>query len=418
MEMAEKAQAGSESLDPAKIAEEAARAAGVLAVHLRPTPARLSDHFSEQLDTEIYLKPENFQRTGSFKVRGAAYAVSKLSQKQCQCGVVTASAGNHAQGVAFAAKKLGVKALVIMPEYTPNTKYEAVRSLDAEVELYGPTFDDAYTRAREIEKDRGLAMIPPFNHPDVIAGQGTLGLEILEEVPDVGTIIIPVGGGGLISGVASVVKTHRPEVQIVAVVPEGVPTLPNSLAAGHIVASADVHTIADGVAVKRLGELCFPLIAQLVDQTVTVSDDNMANAILGLLERERMLVEGAGAASLAALIEGKARLNGKTVALISGGNLDVNLLSRIIGKGLALANRYARLQVPLHDTPGALAKLSHMVAECRVNIIHIEHDRLSTLVPINDTLSTLYLEVRGREHLETLIQRLLSEGYEVRQEEA
>lgn len=404
------------SLDAGWVAEEAARAAGVISRYLRPTPCRFTEHFSEQLGLEVYLKPENFQRTGSFKVRGAFYAASRLTPSQRQWGVVTASAGNHAQGVAFAAKQMGVRALVVMPEYTPNTKLDAVKALGAEVELYGATFDEAYARAREYEGSRGLVMVPPFDHPDVIAGQGTLGIEILDEVPDVGTILVSVGGGGLISGVAAVVKARRPDVRVVGVVAQGVPSLPRSLDAGRIVEAPSISTIADGIAVKRVGDFCFPLIQQLVDQVVTVSDDHMAHAILSLLERERMLAEAAGAAPLAALTERRARVNGKVVALLSGGNLDVNLLSRIIGKGLALANRYARVQVPLQDVPGALAKLSKTVAECRVNIIHIEHDRLSTQVPINHTISTLYLEVRGRDHLEALIQRLLAEGYEVRRE--
>jgi len=403
-------------LDAGKVAEEAARAAEVISRYLRPTPCRLSEHFSEQLGLEVYLKPENFQRTGSFKVRGAFYATSRLNPSQRQWGVVTASAGNHAQGVAFAAKQMGVRSLVVMPEYTPNTKLDAVKALGAEVELHGVTFDEAYARAREHEASRGLVMVPPFDHPDVIAGQGTLGIEILNEVPDVGTILVSVGGGGLISGLAAVVKARRPDVRVIGVVAQGVPSLPRSLDAGKIVESPSVSTIADGIAVKRVGEFCFPMIRQLVDQVVTVSDDHMAHAILSLLERERMLAEAAGAAPLAALNERRARVSGKVVALVSGGNLDVNLLSRIIGKGLALANRYARVQVPLQDVPGALAKLSKAVAECRVNIIHIEHDRLSTQVPINHTISTLYLEVRGRDHLEALIQRLLAEGYEVRRE--
>ena len=276
--------------------------------------------------------------------------------RNSQWGVVTASAGNHAQGVAFAAKELGVKALVVMPEATPNTKLDAVRALGAETELFGASFDDAYARARAYEEERGLTMIPPFDHPDVIAGQGTLGLEILEDVPDVGTILVPIGGGGLISGLAAVVKTRKPDVRIIGVVAQGAAALMRSLDAGRIVESKTVQTIADGIAVKRNGELCFPLIQDLVDQVVSVSDDAMANAILGLLERERMLSEAAGASSLAALIERKTRVSGKVVALISGGNLDVNLLSRIIGKGLALANRYARIQVPLHDAPGALMR--------------------------------------------------------------
>ncbi len=416
--MPTESEAARQTLDPSLIAAESARAAEAISPYLRPTPARLTEHFSEQLGVEIYLKPENFQRTGAFKVRGGIYALRKLTSAQHQWGVVTASAGNHAQGVAFAAKELGVKALVVMPEATPNTKLDAVRALGAETELFGASFDDAYARARVYEKERGLTMIPPFDHLDVIAGQGTLGLEILEEVPDAGTILVPVGGGGLISGVAAVVKTRKPDARVIGVVAEGAASLVRSLDAGRIIESSAVQTIADGIAVKRSGELCFPLIRELVDQVVSVSDDAMANAILGLLEQERMLVEAAGASSLAALIERKTRVSGKVVALLSGGNLDVNLLSRIIGKGLALANRYARIQVPLHDVPGALMRLSKIVADCRVNIIHIEHDRLSTEVPINHTLSTLHMEVRGRAHLERLIQILLQEGYEVRREEA
>lgn len=409
--------AARQTLEPSLIAAESASAAEAIAPYLRPTPARLTEHFSEQLGVEIYLKPENFQRTGAFKVRGGIYALQKLEPAQRHWGVVTASAGNHAQGVAFAAKELGVKALVVMPEATPNTKLDAARALGAETELFGASFDDAYARARGYEKERGLTMIPPFDHPDVIAGQGTLGLEILEEVPDAGTILVPVGGGGLISGVAAAVKTRKPDARVIGVVAEGAASLMRSLDAGRIIEAGAVQTIADGIAVKRSGELCFPLIRELVDQVVSVSDDAMANAILGLLEQERMLVEAAGAASLAALIERKTRVSGKVVALLSGGNLDVNLLSRIIGKGLALANRYARIQVPLHDVPGALMRLSKIVADCRVNIIHIEHDRLSTEVPINHTLSTLHMEVRGRAHLEQLAQILLQEGYEVRRGE-
>jgi threonine dehydratase len=304
-----------------------------------------------------------------------------------------------------------------MPESTPNTKLDAVRALGAEAELCGANFDEAFARAKEIEAERGLVMTPPFDHPDVIAGQGTIAHEVLDEVPDVGTIVVPVGGGGLISGVASAVKARRPDVRIVGVAAEGAPSLPRSVDAGRIVGTDFVQTIADGIAVKRIGAMCFPLIQKLVDQVVTVSDDQMARAILSLLERERMLAEAAGAASLAALLERRARVTGKVVALITGGNLDVNLLSRIIGKGLAIANRYARLQVPLHDAPGSLARLSETIADCRVNIIHIEHDRLSTQVAINHTLSTLHLEVRGREHLEQLVQRLISEGYDVLREE-
>jgi threonine dehydratase len=362
---------------------------------------------------EVYLKPENFQRTGSFKVRGAGYALSKLDIRQRRCGVVAASAGNHAQGVAAAARRMDIKALIVMPESTPNTKLDAVRALKAEVELYGPSFDDAYERARQIESERGLVMIPPFDHPNVIAGQGTVGLEILDEVPDAGTIVVSVGGGGLIAGLAAAVKKNRPDVQVVGVVASGADSLARSIEVGKVVESKSVKTIADGIAVKRVGNLCFPLIQELVDQVVTVDDDHMARAILTLLECERMLAEASGAAPLAALIERRFRVSGKVVALVSGGNLDVNLLSRIIGKGLALQNRYARIQVVLHDVPGSLMNLSRIVANERVNIIHIEHDRMSTVVPINHTVSTLYLELRGREHLESLVQILLAEGYEV-----
>ena len=417
MELAKSPAEEAQPLDPDALAAETVLAAEVLSPHLRPTPSRLSEYFSDRLGIEVYLKPENFQRTSSFKIRGAGYALSKLDDQQRRWGVVTASAGNHAQGVASSAKQMGVKALIVMPDATPNTKLDAVRELGAEVELFGPTFDDAYERARRIEAERGLVMIPPFDHPDVIAGQGTVGLEILEEVPDAGTIIVSVGGGGLIAGLASAVKKRRPDVRVIGVVAGGVPSLQRSLEAGKIVESESIKTIADGIAVRCVGALCFPLIQQFVDQVVSVEDDHMARAILSLLERERMLVEAAGAAPLAALLERRVRVSGKVVALLSGGNLDVNLLSRIIGKGLALANRYARIQVVLHDVPGSLMNLSKIVADERVNIIHIEHDRMSTAVPINHTVSTLYLELRGRTHLESLVQKLLAEGYEVWRED-
>ena len=395
------------------ICRESSLAQGVIQPHLRKTPCRLSEDFSEQLGFELYLKLENLQRTGSFKTRGSMYAISKLKKEQRESGVVTASAGNHAQGVAFAAKQLGIYSLVVMPEYTPNTKLDAVKALGSEVELYGSTFDDAYARAEEYKSSKGLVMIHPFDDSDVIAGQGTVALEILEQVPDVETIIVSVGGGGLISGVISVVKTLRPDIRVVGVVADGVPSLKESMKTGSSVEVSSISTIADGIAVKKIGENCFSIIQENADDIVSVSDDSMASAILSLLEEERMLAEAAGAAPLASLFDKKVKGTGKTVALICGGNLDVNLLSRIIGKGLALNNRYAKLQVPLHDVPGALTKLSRIVSEERVNIIHIEHDRFSTQVPINHTLSRLYLEVRGNDHLEFLVKRLISENYEV-----
>ncbi|MFQ5895598.1 MAG: threonine ammonia-lyase [Nitrospinota bacterium] len=402
----------------ATIHEEALRAREFLSEFLVPTPCRRSPHFSERLGFEVFLKPENIQRTGSFKIRGALYGLSRMDPKRRAWGVVAASAGNHAQGVAFAAQRMGTKAVILMPEGTPITKYQAVRELGAEALLRGATFDDAYAEAKKVEAERGLAFIHPFDDPALIAGQATVGLEILEEGEAPDAIIVPVGGGGLISGVAAVVKTLRPEVQVVGVVAEGAPGMLLSIRAGRVVEPDGVATIADGIAVRRVGERTFPLVRDLVDKVVSVSDDEIARAVLQLLEREHLLVEGAGATVLAALLARKFRPQGhRVVLLLSGGNLDVNLLSRIIGKGLALAGRYARLLVPLRDVPGSLAKLAGEIAACQVNIIHIEHDRMSTQVPINHTLSTLHLEVRGRDHLETVMNRLLRSGYQVTQPE-
>jgi len=381
---------------------------------VRHTELIHSHYFSEKLGTPIYFKCENLQRTGSFKIRGALNFMTAQPRENLAKGVITASAGNHAQGVAFSADLLGVKATVFMPESTPPQKVFATRDYGAEVVLTGKNFDEAYAAAVKTGKESGALFVHPFDDRLVMAGQGTIGLELLGDLPDLDNIIIPIGGGGLISGIASAVKATNPRVRIIGVEAAAAPSMHYSLKKGGIVEGPLAFSLADGIAVKRVGGNTFPIVQELVDEVVLVEEEEIAQAIVALLERTKLLVEGAGAVTLAAILNGRVKdLSGKTVCLLSGGNIDVRTISIVVERGLLAAGRYLRLKVELADIPGSLAQLSTDIAETRANIYRISHDRRSIALSVGRTEVLLELETRGYEHIEEVIRYLTGRGYDV-----
>lgn len=382
---------------------------------IHETPCAYSETLSRLTSTRCYVKLENLQMTSSFKERGAANRLLQLSAQERARGVVTASAGNHGLAVAFHAERLGVPATIVMPEWAPLIKVTSARRRGAEVILHGENFDEARARATEVSAARGLVMVPAFDDDAVIAGQGTLGLELLEQCSGMDAVIVPVGGGGLIAGVALAVKARRPDVRIIGVQSEALPAMRRALEDGRRVEVPAAATIADGIAVRVVAERTLDVARKLVDDVVTVSEEEIANAILLLLEIEKTVVEGAGATPLAALLNRQLDLAGATVVLVlSGGNIDVTMLSRIIERGLVKDGRLVRLDVLILDRPGALARLSDVIAETRANIVHIAHDRaFSRFAAIGETEVELTLETTGREHVETLKARLASAGYRV-----
>jgi threonine dehydratase len=376
------------------------------------TPCAYSQTLSEITGAKCFVKLENLQMTGSFKERGAANLLLQLDARERRRGVVTASAGNHGLAVAFHAARLGLPAVIVMPEWAPLIKVTSARHYGAEVILEGADFDEAYARARELETARGLIFVHPFDDERVIAGQGTLGLELLEQRPDLDAVLVPIGGGGLAAGVAQAIKARRPEVRVIGVQADALPAMLHSLEQDQRVTLPPAPTIADGIAVRRVGELTLELVRKHVDEVVTVSEEELANAILLLLEIEKTVVEGAGAAPLAALVNRALGLAGRRVVLaLSGGNIDVTMLSRIIERGLVKDGRLVRLGVLLRDRPGALARLSTLIAEERANILHIEHNRAFSQAPIGDTEVQLTLETSGRAQIERLLTRLEAAGY-------
>ena len=361
-----------------------------------------------------FVKMENLQMTGSFKERGAANVLLQLSPAERKRGVVTASAGNHGLAVAFHAARLGIGAAIVMPEWAPLTKVTAARRQGAEVVLHGENYDEAYARAREIEAERGLVFVHPFDDPRVIAGQGTIGLELAAQVPDLETVLVPVGGGGLAAGTAVALKSRRSGVEVIGVQTDELAAMKAAWASGERVTVPPAPTIADGIAVRRVGEHTLALCRQWVDQIVSVSEEEIANAILLLLEIEKTVVEGAGAVPLAALVNKKVAAAGKTVVLVlSGGNIDVNLISRIIERGLVKDGRIVRLAVMLRDRPGQLARLTGLVAEMRANVLHILHDRAFSRARLGETEVELTLETSGREQIEAVKRHLTAAGYTV-----
>jgi threonine dehydratase len=350
--------------------------------------------------------------TGSFKERGAANLLLQLTAAERRRGVVAASAGNHGLAVAFHAARLETSAVIVMPEWAPLAKVTAARRRGAEVVLHGDNFDEAYARAREIEAARDLVFVHPFDDPRVIAGQGTIGLELLEQVPGLEAVLVPVGGGGLLGGVGLAVKSERPAVQVIGVQAQEAPGMASALAAGQRVTVPAATTIADGIAVRRVGEHTFDLARRHADRVVTVAEEEIANAILLLLEIEKTVVEGAGAVALAALANRRVALEGRTVALIvSGGNIDVNVIARIIERGLVKDGRLVRLRVRLRDRPGALARLTALVAEARANVLRIEHDRAFSRAPVGDSEVELTLETSGPEQIDAIKRHLAEAGY-------
>ena len=369
---------------------------------------------SELTGGSVYLKLENFQRTGSFKFRGAYNRICQLTPEERARGVIAASAGNHAQGVALGAQLAGVEATIVVPLGAPSSKVEAIRTYGVNLILYGADYNEAETRALELQKEYGLTFIHAFDDPAVIAGQGTLGLEILEDLPDLDVVIAGIGGGGLISGVATAIKTVRPNARIIGVEPIGAAKVTKSLKAGKIMTLDKVSTIADGLATRRAGELTFPTIEKLVDDVVTVDDDEISEAVLFLMERSKTVVEGAGAASLAALLSKKVSIIGeRAVVILSGGNIDVRLLGNIIDRGLLRTGRTLIFTTKLPDKPGSLSGLADILAEMGVNIEDIDHDRLGLNVHISESEVRIKVDTRGFDHVHEVLDRLTQGGYNI-----
>jgi len=399
------------------LAEFEDAAAALSDVALR-TPVDLSEHLSEVLGTPVYLKLENMQRTGSFKIRGAAYRMSRLTAEERARGVVAASAGNHAQGVARAAQKLGIPATIFMPLGVPVPKLLATKGYGADVVLEGDTVETPLRLAAEFAERTGAILIHPFDHRDIVIGQGTLGLELYDEVPDVETVLVGIGGGGLIAGVAGAIKARAAAdgrtVRVIGVQAENAAAYPSSLTAGEPLTVETTPTIADGIAVARPGDVPFDIIRDLVDEVVTVSDDDIARALLVLLERAKQVVEPAGAVGVAAILAGKVTPTGPTVSILSGGNIDPLLLQRVVAHGLAASGRYMSLQIPLPDRPGQLARVSELLAIAGANVIEVLHTRHGQGLQISDVILQLSVETRGEEHRAQVIEVLEGAGFEPR----
>ena len=377
------------------------------------TPMEESRWLSALAGGPVGLKCENLQRTGSFKARGAYVRIARLSEEERKHGVVAASAGNHAQGVALAASLLGIKSTVFMPEGAPIPKERATRAYGADVVFHGRYLEDALVAAKEFSARTGAVLIHPFDHVDIVAGQGTVGLEILEQAPDVETVLVPTGGGGLLAGVAIAVKALRPDVKVIGVQAEGAAAYPGSLEKGAPVALESMKTMADGIAVGLPGEITFAAVRDHVDEILTVSEDSLSRALLALLERAKMLVEPAGAAAVAAMLDRPSEFRTPAVALLSGGNIDPLLLGKVIRHGMAAAGRYLNLQVCIPDVPGGLAQLLGEVSACAANVLEVMHERISPSLHLDEVEVHLQLETRGPQHAEQVLTRLRERGYRV-----
>lgn len=364
--------------------------------------------------TELYLKTENLQITGSFKVRGAYYKMSRLTDEEKKKGVVACSAGNHAQGVALAAQKNGIKAVICLPDGAPISKVEATKSYGAEVCLVEGVYDDAYKKALSLRDEEGYTFIHPFNDEDVIAGQGTVALEIIDQLPDLDAVIVPIGGGGLISGIAYTIKTINPRVKVYGVQATGAPSMKNSLEHGEIEELPSVSTIADGIAVKKPGDLTYELCRNYVDEIVTVTDDEISAAILALMEQHKLVTEGAGAVAVAAAMFHKVDLTGKkAVCVLSGGNIDVTILSRVIKRGLLMSGRSCQLMIELMDKPGQLKTVSGIIADLGGNVTSVHHERANEGSDVNGCYLRIILETRNYEHIEQIRQALIGHGFKL-----
>ncbi|WEL28566.1 threonine ammonia-lyase [Haloferax volcanii] len=381
----------------------------------RRTPLEYSHTFSEMTGAEVYLKLENFQRTGSFKIRGATNRITTLSDEEKAAGVVTASAGNHAQGVALAASRAGVNSKIVMPEYAPISKVKATERYGGDVVLYGNDYDEAQTKAHEIEESEGRTYVHAFDDEYVMAGQGTIGLEIAEDCPDLDTVVVPIGGGGLISGISTAIKEQYPDARVIGVQAEQASSAADSLNKGSIQTIDEVDTIADGIAVRRIGDKPFEVIRERVDEVVTVSDEEIAVALTYLLERSKTLVEGAGAVALAALVFQKFDYEEGEVVVpaLCGGNIDMNTLTTVVMRGLVETGRYLKIRTELKDRPGSLEQLIEIIAAEKANIYAVRHDRTSRKIALNATEVEIDLEMRGPDHVESLLEELRDAGYDV-----
>ena len=362
----------------------------------------------------VYLKPENLQLTGSFKVRGSYYKISQLSEEEKSKGVIACSAGNHAQGVALAATKNGIKSLICLPDCAPISKIEATKGYGADICLVPGVYDDAYKRAIELRDEKGYTFIHPFDDEDVIAGQGTIGLELIDQMKDVDAVIVPIGGGGLISGVAFAIKSLNPNIKVYGVQAAGAPSMKNSVENKQIERLDAVSTIADGIAVKQPGENTFNLCSKYVDQIVTVTDDEVSSAILTLLEKQKLITEGAGAVAVAAAMFNKVPIEGKKViCVVSGGNIDVNILDRVVKRGLMTSGRSALLKVELLDKPGQLVQISSIIAELGGNVIGVHHERSNAYLAIKGCFIRISLETRNFEHVEQIKNAIKKAGFTI-----
>ncbi|HJP74880.1 MAG TPA: threonine ammonia-lyase [Pseudonocardiaceae bacterium] len=380
---------------------------------VRETPMTYSSVLAAISGGPVYLKCENLQRTGSFKIRGAYVRIHGLSETERAAGVVAASAGNHAQGVALGASLHGTKSTVFMPNKAPLPKIEATRAYGAQVHLYGTTFDETLAKARAFADATGAVFIHPFDHPDIIAGQGTVGLEILEQVPEAGTVLLAAGGGGLVGGVAVAIKALRPEVRVVAVQAEQAAALPPSLTAGNPVKLDKVSTMADGIAVGEPGQVTYTHVESLVDDVVTVTEESLSRAVLMCIERAKLVVEPAGAATVAALLQHSGQFTPPVVAVLSGGNVDPLLLLQIIQHGMKAAGRYLVLRLRIPDQPGSLAALLAKLSELGANVVDVEHSRISGTLRLGEAEVALDLETRGEDHCTLVIQALQTAGYTI-----
>ncbi len=374
------------------------------------TPVIKADKIAEN----IYLKSENFQLTGSFKLRGAYYKISTLTPEEAAKGVIACSAGNHAQGVALSATRKGIKSVICMPAGAPISKVEATKGYGGEVVLVPGVYDDAAKKAEELMQEEGYTFVHPFNDEKVIAGQGTIGLEIIQQLPDVEAVYVPIGGGGLISGVSYAIKALKPDCKVIGVQALGAPSMYESRKKGEVIELEKVATIADGIAVKKPGDLTFEMCQKYVDEIVTVSEEEIATAILTLMEKQKTVAEGAGATALAAAMFDKANLKGKkSVCIVSGGNIDVNTLSRVITQGLNKTGRIANIETKVVDKPGQLISLLQLISHTGANIISISHEREDLRSEVNSCVVTMVLETRNTEHVNQIKELLVSNGYEI-----
>jgi len=405
-------------MDAAPTLEEFEAARARVAAIIDRTPMQTSRSIAEVLGSPVHLKCENLQRTGSYKIRGAYNRLSRLSDDERARGVVAASAGNHAQGVAFAARELGIRATIFMPVGVALPKLQATRGYGADVQLVGDIFDETNRAAIDFAAATGAVFIPPFDHPDVVAGQGTLGLEIYEEVPEADTVVVPVGGGGLAAGLAAAIKRRAAvdgrTVRVVGVQAANAAAFPAALVAGEPVTAAIAPTIADGIAVARPGDLTFSIIREAVDEIVTVSDDETARGMLVLLERAKLVVEPAGAVGVAAILSGAVHDSGRTVVVLSGGNIDPLVMERVISRGLAASKRYLKVTIPLPDRPGQLARIADIIAGANANVVEVLHTRHGVDLQISEVAIEIHMETRGAEHAELVLSRLRAAGYEPR----